>query len=238
MSKKLDKKRARREAELRKQEEARRHARRRNLTTIATAVVVVALIVILVVAQRGNQKTDRTLQDASYRNIPSGLPGLMTGDPPWPANDGASLKPRLNQLGFPTGATESLAFHIHQHLDIFVHGQRVPVPAEVGIDAKGRFLTVLHTHDTTGVIHVESPIQKTYGLGQFFAVWGLRLTKDCIGGLCDHGSDQLTAYVNGKQVSDPRYIPLKEHEEIVLAYGTKDELPKPIPKSYNFPPGE
>jgi hypothetical protein len=45
-------------------------------------------------------------------------------------------------------------------------------------------------------------------------------------------------YSNGKLVSgDPRALPLPEDEEIVVTYGAKAELPKPIPSSYPFPAG-
>ena len=238
MSKKLDKKRARREAELRKQQEMKRQARRRNLTTSLVAVVVIVLVVALVIVQRGNQQTSKDLASVDYKKLPSGLPGIMTGSPPWPANNESDLAPRLNQLGFPARSMESLDFHIHSHLDIFVHGKSVPVPGNIGIDSGGKFLTVLHTHSPDGIIHIESPIQTDYGLGQFLDVWGLKLTKTCIGGLCSDGQNSLTAYANGKKVADPRYIQLKSHEEIVLAYGTKDEIPNPIPKSFDFPAGD
>jgi len=36
---------------------------------------------------------------------------------------------------------------------------------------------------------------------------------------------------------DPRTIELKDHEEIVVTFGTSEELPNPIPSSYAFPPG-
>ena len=32
-----------------------------------------------------------------------------------------------------------------------------------------------------------------------------------------------------------RALPLEEHEEIVVTYGTKAEHPKPIPSSYPLP---
>jgi hypothetical protein len=63
--------------------------------------------------------------------------------------------------------------HIHQHLDIYVDGRKVPVPALIGIDPAAGFAP-LHVHDTSGVIHVESPTVRSYTLGEFFAVWGVR----------------------------------------------------------------
>ena len=73
--------------------------------------------------------------------------------------------------------------HIHQHLDIYVNGKKVTVPALVGIDTAGQFLTQLHTHDTTGILHVESPTKRSFRLGEFFGEWGVRLTSTCLGTL-------------------------------------------------------
>ena len=50
--------------------------------------------------------------------------------------------------------------------------------------------------------------------------------------------NRIRVYSDGKLIAgDPRALPLEEHEEIVVAYGTKAELPKPIPSSYSFPAG-
>jgi hypothetical protein len=130
--------------------------------------------------------------------------------------------------------------HIDQHLVIYVHGRRVTVPEGVGIGVRGLqvFFSPLHTHDSTGIVHVESPVVKPFSLGQFFAVWGVRFTPKCLGGYCASGADKLRVYSDGKLVTgDQRALPLRSHEEIVIAYGTRAELPKPIPSSYPFPAG-
>jgi hypothetical protein len=46
------------------------------------------------------------------------------------------------------------------------------VPANIGIDEQAGYLTSLHTHDATGIIHVESPTRRSFNLGDFFDVWG------------------------------------------------------------------
>jgi hypothetical protein len=119
-------------------------------------------------------------------------------------------------------------------------GRRVTVPVGIGIGIQGQemFFSPLHTHDDTGVIHVESPVVKTFSLGQLFAVWGVRFTSRCLGGCCAAGANKLRVYSDGKRVTgDPRALPLERHEEIVVAYGTKAQLLQPIPSSYPFPPG-
>jgi hypothetical protein len=165
------------------------------------------------------------------------LPGVLTTRPPWPANS-AKLQLRLRKIGLPALTQEGQVLHIHQHLDLFVNGRRVTVPANIGIDASGAFLSPLHTHDTTGIIHVESPTVASFSLGQFFAVWGVRLDRSCIGGSCAGAGKRLRAWVNGRAVNaDPTRIVLDRHQEIVLAYGTPAQMPKPVPSTYRFPAG-
>jgi hypothetical protein len=162
------------------------------------------------------------------------LPGVLTTPPPWSNNTGR-LQQRLRAIGLDPLTAEGQVLHIHQHLDLFVRGRRVTIPANVGIDASGRYLAALHTHDSTGIMHVESPTAASYTLGQFFGVWGVRLDARCIGGLCASGARRLRAWVDGKPVAgDPTRIILDEHQEIVLAYGTPKQAPRPLPKSYDF----
>lgn len=171
--------------------------------------------------------------------IPSSLPGELTGPAPWGPNNGPTLRPRLQALGLPALSQEALALHIHQHLDLFVDGKRVTVPAEIGIDEAQGFLTVLHTHDSSGVMHVESPTQRTFTLGEFMGVWGLRLTPDCLGRYCAGGGRELKVWVDGHPVTgNPANVTLREHEEIAIAYGTPSQMPSPVPSSYTFPAGD
>ena len=166
------------------------------------------------------------------------LPGILKTAPPWSANTG-KLQQRLRAIGLPALTEEGQVTHIHQHLDIFVDGKPVKVADDIGIDPDGGFISPLHTHlQTEGVLHVESPTTESFSLGQFFAVWGVRLDANCIGGKCAAGDKSLRAWVNGKSVpEDPTRIVLDEHQEIVLAYGTPQQVPDPVPSSYDFPAG-
>ena len=144
----------------------------------------------------------------------------------------------LALLGERREADRAQALHIHQHLDIFVDGKPVPVPGDLGI-GQG-FISDLHTHASypPGIIHVESPADARFSLGQFFAVWGVPLSATCIGSLCEAGDKRLRAWVNGTEVTaDPTRIVLEEHQQIVLAYGTAAQEPKPVPASYAWPEG-
>ncbi len=161
------------------------------------------------------------------------LPGVLTTPPPWPAN-AEMLRERLRVIGLDALTEEGQALHIHQHLDIFVEGRRVEVPANIGVGPSNAFIAAVHTHDA-GVIHVESPTVSAFSLGQFFAIWGVRLDARCVGGLCAGDGRRLRAWVNGRPVTaDPTRIVLQEHQQIVLAFGTPAQDPDPVPATFDF----
>jgi hypothetical protein len=144
----------------------------------------------------------------------------------------------LAAIGLPALSAEGEVVHTHEHLDLFINGQPISVPPFIGINATEGFLSPLHTHDPSGIIHIESPVARDFTLGEFFDVWGVRLDGHCIGGECDGNGRTLTMYVNGQPVSgDPRAAKLREHDEIVLALGTPAQLPVQIPSTFAFPPG-
>lgn len=164
-------------------------------------------------------------------------PGELTGRGPWPANNGAALRPRLAAIGLPALSREGTVLHIHVHLDVFVDGRHVTLPAGIGIDPELRFISPLHTHDATGIVHVESPTVRTFTLGEFFGVWGVRLSRRCLGGYCARGAQRLRVYADGRSVDDLRGLALSPHEEIVVTFGTARQLPQPVPARYDFPAG-
>jgi hypothetical protein len=186
-------------------------------------------------AKTENGGTGRLELGPSFDSIAT-LPGAQRTPPPWD-NGAAKLQERLKAIGLSPLPVEGTVVHIHQHLDLYVSGRRVTVPANIGIDP-GHFFSPLHTHDTSGIIHVESATQSAFSLGQFFAVWGVPLSARRIGTLATSGTARLRAWVNGKPLAaDPTRIVLAPHQEIVIAYGTAAQMPKKIPSSYTFPEG-
>jgi len=172
-----------------------------------------------------------------YRTVAdnSALPGIESGNAPW-APELHSLKARLSADGLPALATEGTALHTHEHLDIFINGEAIPIPPEIGINDTEHFISPIHVHDTTGVIHVESPVAATFTLGQFFDIWGVRFSAHCIGGYCADGANTLKVWVNGEPYTgDPRMLALEEHQEIVIAYGSTPM--KDVPRSFEFEAG-
>jgi hypothetical protein len=164
-------------------------------------------------------------------------PSSPKANAPWGKNE-PQLRKRLATLGLPALPVEGKLVHTHEHLDLYLNGKHVAVPANVGIGSDPRYYSPLHTHDRTGILHVESPTNTTYTLGQFFGVWGVRLSSRCVGTYCASAEKTVHAFVDGKAFAgDPAHIPLRRHEEIVIAYGTRAQLPRRIPSSYSFPSG-
>ena len=160
-----------------------------------------------------------------------------TGVAPWPA-DPPGLQQRLENAGLQVLTAEGQVQHTHQHLDLYVDGEHVTIPAGIGIDTAAQIISPIHTHDTSGIIHVESPVAMTFTLGELFDVWGVHFDAHCVGGTCDGNGRVLSVYSNGQPVTgDPRALVLTAHLEIVVAIGQPSQLPNPIPSSYQFPTG-
>ncbi len=140
--------------------------------------------------------------------------------------------------GIEGSSREMLAVHIHAHLSIFVKGEQIAVPYGIGIVkpfqadrgfvGMGQGIYWLHTHDATGIIHVESPDARTYTLGQFFDIWGRTLSATDVAGQ----QGVVRVYVDGKlRTGDPRTIVLTAHAQITLEVGE----PFVTPPLYIFP---
>jgi hypothetical protein len=179
-------------------------------------------------------------------------PTPKSGAVPWPAPKHAMALARA--AGLVPEVNEHLAYHVHSHLDVYVNGKHVTVPAGIGIDiqdpavqhgpgpdghtAYGGItrcpkvcISPLHTHADTGVLHTETTTPKPNHLGQFFVEWGVRLDSRCVGGYCK--PDAIAFYVEGKRYTgDPRQILLADRREIAIVIGTP---PKRIPSKWTGP---
>jgi hypothetical protein len=238
-SKKVAERRARAEAAKAALRRAERRRRRIALALTGGAVLVVAALVVLAVVVVQRDAGRHPADAASGTGIPS-TPRTTavgrTGAPPWPAPADATAATKA--AGLPMLGSEGNVEHIHAHLDVIADGKAVAVPADIGIDESAQRISPLHTHDTTGVIHIESPVKATFTLGQFLTEWQVSSGTDHLGGLTATAGKQLRAYVNGKPYSgDPAGIVLHAHDEIALVYGTAAELERHVPASYKWENG-
>jgi hypothetical protein len=143
--------------------------------------------------------------------------------------------------GIRCDTMEFTKFHVHAHLDIIVDGKPFIVPSQIGIDPDGRCLYWLHTHDVSGIIHIESPVKREFTIGNFIDIWGQTFNTTHLG--CDSNvfndiNGVLNIYVNGVKVptgSDIRSIEINAHDEIALIFGTIEA--EKIPSRYEFQQG-
>jgi hypothetical protein len=119
----------------------------------------------------------------------------------------------------------SEAYHIHAMISIYRNGTRLALPKNIGRSACNYDM---HTHDGTGVIHVETAAPKAFTLGQFFSLWGQTLSPAEVAGL----PNAPTFYVvQNEQITkiteNPDDITLEGHKEIVIVTGTPPtEIPR------------
>ena len=218
---------------------ARAQRRSRNLRIglwSAAGIVVLALVVTVSVVLTRPDTPKAAPAPATTAPTTAASAAGRTSNPPWSAPADASAA--VAAAGLPMLGEEGSALHIHAHLDVIANGSPVQVPADIGVDDARQKISPLHSHDTTGVIHIESPNKTdTFTLGQFFAEWQVALAADHIGGLAADATHHLKVYVNGiPRTGDPAGIALAAHDEIAIVYGT-DAQQTNVPNSYHWTNG-
>jgi hypothetical protein len=172
---------------------------------------------------------------------------------PWPAP--ADPMKLTEKAGLTPETHEFLLLHVHAHLDVFVNGRPVTVPAGIGIEihdpavhnAKQKdgsivwgfidppcaqpCISPLHTHDIYGILHTEAKKNQFNNLGEFFTEWNVRLDNKCVGGYCKPAAP-ISIYVDGSSYTgNPRRIELADMREIAIVIGTPPaEVPSTFPR--------
>jgi hypothetical protein len=217
LTRKQRREQARAERKALEQAEAASALRRRRLIRVGGIVVAAVVIgVVLIAATSGGSSHKATAKTGSSEGA------LLETPAPWAPQD-AGLQARVQAFGFPPQS--DTGYHVHAVLRIYVDGKQVTVPAKVGILASEEFLAPLHTHDTTGVIHIESSQPYPFKLGQFFTIWGVKFTNTQLGGYVTGHGNVLSVYVNGKQVPNPVEYVMTGHDQIVVGYGKPGSFP-------------
>jgi hypothetical protein len=117
-----------------------------------------------------------------------------------------------------------IIMHIHPQLSLIINNTSSAVPAQIGIDPslwkdhsldefgmqsmpemKMSAMAPLHTHDNSGIVHVESTINRNYTLEEFLNIWGLNLDGKTV-----------KMILNGKPLADFRNHILRDGEQIKL----------------------
>ena len=147
----------------------------------------------------------------------------------WPDHDTATGG-QGQQVGkyvcWPTWPPET--YHVHSHLSIFLDGQALAIPDDIGVvrtpGTNNYCYYTLHTHDRSGKLHVEAPAPEFYTLGDLFQIWGQPLQSDNLAGIT---GKPIVIYItdqNGVVTladGDWKNIELLSHREITIQVGTK-----------------
>ncbi|HKB33480.1 MAG TPA: hypothetical protein VKF16_06395 [Candidatus Dormibacteraeota bacterium] len=157
--------------------------------------------------------------------------------------------------GVPCDHLEHSQVHYHSALQIVYQGNVLPIPANIGISGDPAAPTCfywLHVHAANpDVIHIESPANQVFTLGQFFSVWSTwskaqggpnePLDATHVSTLTLTADEKLVVYIDlqdgkGAQVytGDAKSIPLKSHEVITLEITPPAVTPPP---SFTFTSG-
>lgn len=115
--------------------------------------------------------------------------------------------------------------HTHSHLRIVIKGQEVPIPANIGIPSSF-CMRPIHTHDSTGTIHLEFPQQRQVKLSEFFRVWGKPFSRTQILEYTVDHEHEILMTVNGQVSEAYENLLLQDKDQIVIEYDNKDIIQK------------
>ena len=116
------------------------------------------------------------------------------------------------------GSHQNIALHIHSDLEIKINGQNFPIPANIGISTG--IMRPLHTHDSSGEIHIEGPYARDFSVGEFFQVWNKTFNSSCIFEYCTDYENRSTLkmFVNGQENTQFENYIMREGSEILIEF--------------------
>ncbi len=162
--------------------------------------------------------------------------GETIGVPTFPAGDAASGGQGDTVHGIACDLSVP-AVHVHQHLTLIADGVQRAIPLAIGVlnaqvlsgfVVDGSCFYWFHTHDASGIIHLEAPVTTPLTLGDLFAVWGEPLGRAGVAGF----QGTVTAFVDTTRYDgDLGSLVLTSHQQITLVVGT---VPAHLP-TYIFP---
>jgi hypothetical protein len=208
--------------ERREEERQRRQATQRRAVRRKRAIWISGIVAVVVLA---SAITAYALVNApkSTKQNPSALPTEAIFSAAYPPIEGVYCD-QLEHVD---------SYHIHVHLTIWINGNPVTVPAQVGIAPDTSCYYWLHTHDTTGVVHIEAPAAASLNLQQFLDIWRKFSTLGYQDQLAS--STGWTVWIDGKQISGGfSKVAFQPHMVITIAYNSPNVKPDTV---YNFAAG-
>jgi len=145
--------------------------------------------------------------------------GGVVGTAFWPDGNTSAGGTGADVDGLTCAPGMAVNYHVHAHLAIINNGKWLALPKNIGILSSCDY--EMHTHDQTGIIHIEAPSVKNFTLGAFFDIWGEPLTSTNVAGI----TGDVVAYINDngearRYMGDLRAITLTSHRDVTLQIGT------------------
>jgi hypothetical protein len=200
----------------------------RHLLTLPCCAVATVAALLLAGCASSPQPPTPAPKDGAFGGQPSRSTGeAVVRDSELPWDRPSDQQAQVEAAGLELADAESLTVHYHAHLDVTVDGTPVAVPAGLGINtgpggslpAHGEpGIAVLHTHDTSGTLHVEAPAAERFTLGQVFTEWGVLLAAGQVGGYrTGEDGEVVTVTVDGATVhGDPAKVVLADGQRIAV----------------------
>ena len=113
-----------------------------------------------------------------------------------------------------------LSQHFHVALEIYDNGAPLTIPADIGIDTEAcpGGMHIIHTHDGSGRLHIETPEPGPILLGTFFSIWGQSFSAQQVLHMVADGNSTLTLEVNDVLVDTWGETQLADEQLIVVEY--------------------
>jgi hypothetical protein len=136
--------------------------------------------------------------------------------------------------GLACGAEMASALHYHVYFEMYANGRQINIPANTGIVQSGQTSCFypLHVHpENANIVHVESPIQRPFSLGQVFDIWTQPLSQTNVLNYQANSRHAITyevfdAHGTLSQVTqDPRAVQLADHQTVVILYNSPNAHP-------------
>lgn len=108
--------------------------------------------------------------------------------------------------------------HWHPNLEITIKGERVTIPANIGI---GGNHADTHTHKENDQIHLEMsrPVRESdTRLAKFFETWGEEFNSQCILDACNGEEGTVKMLVNGEENFEFESYLMRDGDQIEIIY--------------------
>ncbi|GEM_PF-499264 len=191
--------------------------------------LILAVSILLIIVSLHGKNNENLTGTSAYGDISPNKTGSII----IPISESSDEKPTYqldSSLSSFVDTNKKIVTHIHPSLNVTLDGKSLIIPAGIGInitlwndhslDQYGmqpmkmtmkdtsmimQGMSPLHTHDSSGIIHVESNEFRNYTLGQFLQIWGVDL----------HGK-VVKLSVNGNNLKDYMNHILTDKEQMIL----------------------